>query len=175
MNAAIHLLCVIAAAPAPEKTTVVPFELLRSGHMAVQVKVNGQGPYRLIFDTGAPVTLLNNKIARAAGIDFWTQVMTQREFNDISRSVPVLVDARPFGKYSMVDIDAKGGLQVIIKDLLDAGFLDGDTLTCTGETLREQVARLNPPAPSVRRAHQPISRSTCGRSATCWCWPSRLT
>jgi hypothetical protein len=46
----------------------VPFELLDSGHMAVQVKVNGNGPYKLIFDTGAPITLVNNKVARAAGL-----------------------------------------------------------------------------------------------------------
>jgi membrane-associated protease RseP (regulator of RpoE activity) len=50
------------------KTTVVPFELLPSGHMAVMVKVNGEGPYRLIFDTGAPITLLDNKVAKAAGL-----------------------------------------------------------------------------------------------------------
>jgi membrane-associated protease RseP (regulator of RpoE activity) len=50
------------------KEVVVPFELLRTGHMAVRVRVNGKGPYRLIFDTGSPITLLNNKIARAAGL-----------------------------------------------------------------------------------------------------------
>jgi membrane-associated protease RseP (regulator of RpoE activity) len=54
-----------AKQPAP---VVVPFELLKSGHMAVMVKINGKGPYRLIFDTGAPVTLLNNKVAREAGL-----------------------------------------------------------------------------------------------------------
>jgi hypothetical protein len=32
------------------------------------VKVNGKGPYKLIFDTGAPITLLNNKIAKEAGV-----------------------------------------------------------------------------------------------------------
>jgi PDZ domain/Aspartyl protease len=53
--------------PAP-KPVVVPFEILKSGHMAVMVKINGQGPYRLIFDTGAPVNLLNNKIAKASGV-----------------------------------------------------------------------------------------------------------
>jgi hypothetical protein len=47
---------------------VVPFELLASGHMAVLVKVNGKGPYRLIFDTGAPTVLVNNKLAREAGL-----------------------------------------------------------------------------------------------------------
>ena len=50
---------------APSK---VPFEMLKSQHMAVQVKINGKGPYRLIFDTGAPVTLLSNKVAKEAGI-----------------------------------------------------------------------------------------------------------
>jgi dihydroxy-acid dehydratase len=59
----------------------------------------------------------------------------------------VLVNIRPFGFYSMVDIDAKGGLQVIVKELLDAGLLDGTALTCTGETLADQVRRLDPPAP----------------------------
>jgi hypothetical protein len=55
--------------PKPEpKAVVVPFELLKSGHMAVQVKVNGKGPYKLIFDTGAPITLVNNKLAREAGL-----------------------------------------------------------------------------------------------------------
>jgi hypothetical protein len=52
----------------PGKPIVVPFELLASGHMAVQVKVNGKGPYRLIFDTGAPTVLVNNKVAREAGL-----------------------------------------------------------------------------------------------------------
>jgi len=47
----------------------------------------------------------------------------------------------------MVDIDEKGGIQVIVKELLDAGLLNGDTMTCTGETLAQQIARLDPPAP----------------------------
>src|SRR6185437_14628251 len=48
---------------------------------------------------------------------------------------------------SMVDIDEKGGIPVIVKELLDAGFLEGDCITCTGETLNEQIKRLNPPPP----------------------------
>jgi dihydroxy-acid dehydratase len=87
------------------------------------------------------------EIARAAGIDLWKDVLSQQEFNALSRRVPVLVNARPFGVYSMVDVDAKGGLQVIVKELLDAGLLDGSTVTCTGETLAEQVRRLAPAKP----------------------------
>jgi dihydroxy-acid dehydratase len=99
------------------------------------------------------VVLHAPELARAAGLDFWREVITQEEFNRVSRSLPVLVNARPFGRYSMVDIDAKGGLPVIVKELLDAGLLDGDCLTCTGETLAGQVARLAPPAPDGEVIH----------------------
>src|SRR5262249_58503355 len=48
---------------------------------------------------------------------------------------------------------ARGGLAVIVAELLDAGLLDGDCLTCTGETLAGQVARLAPPAPDGEVIH----------------------
>ncbi len=50
------------------KPVVVPFEMLKSGHMAIMARVNGKGPFKLIFDTGAPTTLINNKVAKAAGL-----------------------------------------------------------------------------------------------------------
>jgi hypothetical protein len=46
----------------------VAFELLQTKHIAVKVKINGKGPYRVIFDTGAPVLLLNNKVAKESGV-----------------------------------------------------------------------------------------------------------
>ena len=84
------------------------------------------------------------EIARAAGYaNFWKDVMTPEEFNHLSQHVvPVLTDARPYGKYSMVDIDEAGGVQVIVRELLEAGLLNGDVLTCTGETLARQVEHL---------------------------------
>jgi dihydroxy-acid dehydratase len=90
------------------------------------------------------VVLHAPEIARAAGfVDFWKDVVTPEEFNYLSQNiVPVLTDARPYGKYSMVDIDQVGGVQVIVRELLDAGLLNGDVLTCTGETLAKQVERL---------------------------------
>jgi len=51
-----------------EKPITVPFDTLKTQHIVVMVKLNGKGPYRLIFDTGAPVTLINNKIARDSGV-----------------------------------------------------------------------------------------------------------
>ena len=109
------------------------------------------------------VLLHGPEIARAAGFgSFADDIMSFEEFNHLSENVvPVLVDARPFGNYSMVDIDEKGGIQVIVKELLDAGLLYGEALTCTGETLAQQVARLNPPSPdgeviySVAKPYKP--------------------
>jgi dihydroxy-acid dehydratase len=57
----------------------------------------------------------------------------------------------------MVDVDAIGGVAVIVRELLAAGALDGSALTCTGETLAEQVARLDPPAPDGDVVH-PVDR-----------------
>jgi PDZ domain/Aspartyl protease len=70
------LLLALALCPRPAgaedniepKAVTVPFELLKTQHMTVQIKINGKGPYRLIFDTGAPVTLINNKVAKDAGV-----------------------------------------------------------------------------------------------------------
>ena len=72
--AALVVLGRVLPAPAAEPAPVsAPFEILEkgellSGHMALQVKINGKGPYRMIFDTGAPITLMNNKIAKEADV-----------------------------------------------------------------------------------------------------------
>src|SRR5271157_294347 len=55
----------------PARTTakaVVPFSMLPSNHMVVQATINGKGPYRLIFDLGAPITLLSNQVSEASGV-----------------------------------------------------------------------------------------------------------
>jgi dihydroxy-acid dehydratase len=96
------------------------------------------------------------EIARAAGLDFWDEVMSQAAFNELSAKLPVIVNMRPFGAYSMVDVEEVGGLPVIVAELLRGGWLDGEALTCTGETLAEQVARLAPPEPDGDVVH-PLS------------------
>jgi len=47
---------------------VVPFSMLPSNHMVVQATINGKGPYCLIFDLGAPITLLSNQVSEASGV-----------------------------------------------------------------------------------------------------------
>src|SRR4051812_11371104 len=71
-NAVVGLALALAVAldrpPAPARGAAVPFETLPSNHMVVEAKVNGKGPFRFIFDLGAPVTLISNKAAEAAGV-----------------------------------------------------------------------------------------------------------
>lgn len=54
--------------PAEVPPVTVSFDLLPSRHLVVQAKVNGKGPYRMIFDTGAPILLLSRKVGREAGL-----------------------------------------------------------------------------------------------------------
>src|SRR3954469_19725265 len=55
------------AGRAPSKSASVPFEMLPTNHMLVRAKINGKGPYDLIFDVGAPITLLTNRAGLGPG------------------------------------------------------------------------------------------------------------
>jgi hypothetical protein len=48
--------------------SVVPFVMLPTNHMLVEARINDKGPYHLIFDLGAPITLLNNRVSEATGV-----------------------------------------------------------------------------------------------------------
>ncbi|PMR72881.1 dihydroxy-acid dehydratase [Billgrantia endophytica] len=62
------------------------------------------------------------------------------DFTDIGKRVPVLADLRPSGHYMMSELVEIGGIQPLMKRLLDAGLLHGDCLTVTGRTLAENLA-----------------------------------
>ncbi len=74
-------------------------------------------------------------IARAARVK-----LSLDDFTRIGKRVPVLADLRPSGKYAMSELIAIGGIQPLMKMLLDRGLLHGDCLTVTGRTLRENLA-----------------------------------
>jgi dihydroxy-acid dehydratase len=78
------------------------------------------------------------------------------DFNRVGARVPHIADMKPHGKYHMTDLDRIGGVQVVMKELLDAGLLHGDCLTVTGKTLAENLAALDPPAPDGDVVH-PLS------------------
>ncbi|ASY27490.1 dihydroxy-acid dehydratase [Candidatus Planktophila limnetica] len=95
-------------------------------------------------------------IANEAEVD-----LTLEDFNRIGAKVPLLGDLKPFGKFVMTDLDRVGGIPVVLKILLDAGYLHGDTLTVTGKTMAENLADINPPFPDgvvVHPANSPLSK-----------------
>ncbi len=74
-------------------------------------------------------------IARAAGIEF-----TLTDIQAISDRVPLISDLKPSGKYYMEDMLAIGGVQAVMKYLLQEGLLYGDCMTVTGKTIAENLA-----------------------------------
>jgi dihydroxy-acid dehydratase len=79
--------------------------------------------------------------------------LTMEDFHRIGSKVPLLGDLKPFGKYVMTDIDRVGGIPVVLRALLDAGFLHGDCLTVTGKTMAENLADLTPLDPDGEVLH----------------------
>ncbi|MHB1548659.1 MAG: dihydroxy-acid dehydratase [Acidimicrobiales bacterium] len=81
------------------------------------------------------------------------------DFNAVAARVPHLADTKPHGRYHMSDLDRIGGVPVVMRELLDAGLLDGECLTVTGKTVAENLEALDPPAPDgsvVRPLSTPI-------------------
>ena len=73
-------------------------------------------------------------IARAVNVK-----LTIDDFTRIGKKAPVLADLKPSGKFMMADFCRIGGLQPLMKMLLDAGLLHGDCLTVTGKTMAENL------------------------------------
>ena len=93
-------------------------------------------------------------IANEARVD-----LTLADFDRVGRRVPHIADTRPHGRYHMADIDRIGGIPVVMRELLEAGLVDGDCLTVTGRTVAENLVELAPPAPDgsvLRPLSQPI-------------------
>jgi dihydroxy-acid dehydratase len=78
-------------------------------------------------------------IAHTAGV-----ALELDDFTRIGKRVPVLADLRPSGKYSMSELIAIGGIQPLMKMLLQRGLLHGDCLTVTGKTLAQNLKAVKP-------------------------------
>lgn len=85
-----------------------------------------------------------------------------KDFERIRKRTPHIADMRPGGKYVMADLDRIGGIQVVLRKLLSLGVLNGNTLTVTGETMRENISLLRVPpdgnaARIVKTVGQPLN------------------
>jgi dihydroxy-acid dehydratase len=97
-------------------------------------------------------------IASSAGVK-----LRLDDFTRLGKRVPVLADLRPSGRFSMSELVAIGGIQPLMRTLLDAGMLHGDCLTVTGKTLAENLRAVEPyPAGQeiVRPLDNPIKKDS---------------
>jgi dihydroxy-acid dehydratase len=97
-------------------------------------------------------------LARETGVK-----LNVNDFETIRRRTPHIADLRPGGKYVMADLDRIGGIQLVLQKLLDIGVLNGDTLTVTGKTMKENLSRAKfthegEAATIVKNIENPISR-----------------
>ncbi len=90
-------------------------------------------------------------IASSAGVKLQLD-----DFTRVGKHVPMLADLRPSGRYSMSELVAIGGIQPLMKTLLDAGLLHGECLTVTGSTLAENLRDV-PPYPVDQQIVRPLS------------------
>jgi dihydroxy-acid dehydratase len=85
------------------------------------------------------------------------------DFTRIGKRVPVLADLRPSGKAMMSELIEIGGIQPLMKILLDAKLLHGDCLTVTGKTLAQNLAKVKPYPKSqdiIRSMKDPIKKDS---------------
>jgi len=92
-------------------------------------------------------------VAKTAGVR-----LSIDDFDRISRKTPLLVDLKPWGRFTAPDMYKAGGMAVVAKRLLDAGLLHADALTVTGKTIGEEAraARETPGQEVIRPLNNPL-------------------
>ncbi|MBU2885621.1 dihydroxy-acid dehydratase [Gilvimarinus agarilyticus] len=95
----------------------------------------------IVIALGGSTNAVLHLLAMAHAVDV---PLSLDDFSRIGQKVPVLADLRPSGQYMMSELIAVGGIQPLMKMLLDKGLLHGDCLTVTGKTLAENLADIKP-------------------------------
>ncbi|EGW31164.1 uncharacterized protein SPAPADRAFT_63078 [Spathaspora passalidarum NRRL Y-27907] len=93
-----------------------------------------------IIATGGSTNAVLHIIAIASSVDI---EITVDDFQRISDNTPLLADFKPSGKYVMADLQKYGGTPSVMKFLMKEGFIDGEQLTVTGKTIKENLEKVN--------------------------------
>ncbi len=130
-------------------------ELLKKGTRARQIMTrkaleNGLTvAWALGGSTNAVLHLL--ALAKEAGVE-----LSLADVSEITRKVPLLGNFKPFGRYLMNDLHKLGGVPMVMKLLLDAGYLHGDCLTVTGQSVAANLA-VAPELPKGQDVISPVA------------------
>lgn len=93
-----------------------------------------------IIATGGSTNAVLHIIAIASSVDI---EITVDDFQRISDTTPLLADFKPSGKYVMADLQKYGGTPAVMKYLMQEGFIDGEQLTVTGKSIKENLSKLS--------------------------------
>ncbi len=135
-----------SGATAPEKIDVAR----QAGELVMDVLKRGQLPRDILtresFENGivgaaatggsTNVVLHLLALAREAGVE-----LNIDDFDNISESTPLIGDLRPGGRYNALDLHNAGGIQLVAKELVEAGKLHASVATVTGHTVGEEAAK----------------------------------
>lgn len=114
----------------------------------------------MVIALGGSTNAVLHLLAMASTVDV---ELSLQDFSRIGERVPVLADLRPSGRYMMSELVAIGGIQPLMKLLLDAGLLHGHCMTVTGATLAENLASVTPYPQGqdiIRALDNPIKRDS---------------
>lgn len=126
-----------------EKAGAAVLELLKKDIKPrdIMTKASFENAITVVIALGGSTNAVLHLLAMAnsTGVD-----LTLDDFSRIGERVPMLADLKPSGKYQMAELVEIGGIQPLMKILLDNGLLHGDCLTVTGKTLAENLADVKP-------------------------------
>jgi dihydroxy-acid dehydratase len=105
----------------------------------IMTKSAFENSIKIVIALGGSTNAVLHLIAMANTVDV---DLTLDDFVRIGKDTPLLADVRPSGKYMMSELVAIGGIQPLMKRMLDRGMLDGSCLTVTGKTLAENLANV---------------------------------
>lgn len=119
-------------------------------------KKSFENAIRLVFVLGGSTNAVLHymAIAKELGVP-----LSLDDFERISDSTPHLADLKPGGQYVMNDLCRIGGVEAVMKMLLEEGLLHGDCLTVTGKTVAENLKKVDPLSPGqtlVKPVSDPI-------------------
>jgi dihydroxy-acid dehydratase len=127
------------------KTVKALFHLLKNGITSRQImtKKAFENAYKVSTAVGGSTNAVLHLLALAHEADVEMNVY---DFNTWAKDIPLIGNFKPEGRYNMADLDAIGGVGLVVKHLLDKGLLHGDVMTVTGKTLAENY-KDTPPIP----------------------------
>jgi|TARA_B100000768_G_scaffold93665_1_gene87609 dihydroxy-acid dehydratase len=106
----------------------------------IMTKAAFENAITVVIALGGSTNAVLHLLAMAHAIDVDLHL---DDFSRIGKRTPVLADLKPFGSHFMSQLNAQGGIEPVMKMLLDQGLLHGDCLTVTGKTVKENLQNIN--------------------------------